>query len=98
MLPRGLNLHMWAMNLGHEVWRSEYVALGVCHHRKTSVSWMKSSNWMGACAGDDGDEKVMRLMALGFARQQCMEVLAACNGNEEHAASLLFEMGGGLGF
>ena len=39
-----------------------------------------------------------RLMALGFDRQQCMEVLAACNGNEEHAASLLFEMGGGLGF
>lgn len=51
-----------------------------------------------ACAGDDGDEKVKRLMALGFDRQQCMEVLAACNGNEEHAASLLFEMGGGLGF
>ncbi|CAL5223189.1 g5664 [Coccomyxa viridis] len=47
---------------------------------------------------DDGDEKVKRLMALGFDRQQCMEVLAACNGNEEHAASLLFEMGGGLGF
>ena len=49
-------------------------------------------------AGDDGSEKVQRLMALGFDRQQCMEVLAACNGNEEHAASLLFEMGGGLGF
>ena len=51
-----------------------------------------------AHTGDDGDEKVKRLMALGFDRQQCMEVLAACNGNEEHAASLLFEMGGGLGF
>ena len=37
-------------------------------------------------------------MSLGFDMQQCMEVLAACNGNEEHAASFLFEMGGGLGF
>ncbi|CAK0784745.1 hypothetical protein CVIRNUC_007949 [Coccomyxa viridis] len=49
-------------------------------------------------SSDDGSDKVNRLMALGFDRQQCMEVLAACNGNEEHAASLLFEMGGGLGF
>ncbi len=52
--------------------------------------------WHGT--GDDGDEKVERLIALGFDQQQCMEALAACNGNEEHAASLLFEMGGGLGF
>ena len=41
---------------------------------------------------------MQRLVALGFPRQQCLEVLAACNGNEEHAASLLFEMTGGLGF
>ena len=48
-----------------------------------------------ACAGNE--ESVQRLMALGFSRQQCLEVLAACGGNEEQAASLLFEMGGGLG-
>ncbi|CAL8462791.1 g2324 [Coccomyxa elongata] len=46
----------------------------------------------------ENEEKVQRLVALGFPRQQCLEVLAACNGNEEHAASLLFEMTGGLGF
>lgn len=49
-----------------------------------------------SCA--EHEEKVQRLVALGFPRQQCLEVLAACNGNEEHAASLLFEMTGGLGF
>ncbi|KAK9907288.1 hypothetical protein WJX75_000726 [Coccomyxa subellipsoidea] len=43
------------------------------------------------------EESVQRLMALGFQRQQCLEVLAACGENEDQAASLLFEMGGGLG-
>lgn len=42
------------------------------------------------------DDKLQRLMALGFSRQQCAEVLAACAGNEEQAASLLWEMSGGL--
>ena len=39
---------------------------------------------------------MQRLMALGFSRQQCAEALAACAGNEEQAASLLWDMSGGL--
>ena len=51
----------------------------------------------GSLHGTGNEESVQRLMALGFQRQQCLEVLAACGENEDQAASLLFEMGGGLG-
>ncbi|KAK9825142.1 hypothetical protein WJX81_003922 [Elliptochloris bilobata] len=40
--------------------------------------------------------KVERLVGLGFSRQQCEEMLAACGGDEEHAASLLFDDAGGF--
>jgi len=49
-------------------------------------------------AGGGGDEqKVQGLMTLGFDRQQCSEALAVCEGNEERAASYLFESSG-MGF
>eukprot|EP00898_Chlorokybus_atmophyticus_P004051 jgi/Chlat1/4647/Chrsp3S00435 len=38
-------------------------------------------------------EKIARLMALGFDRGAAQQALRACNGNEEHAASLLFDGG-----
>ena len=34
---------------------------------------------------------VQRLMALGFTQQECTSALQMYNGNEEQAASLLFE-------
>jgi DNA damage-inducible protein 1 len=55
--------------------------------------WCCHEKGCNACAAGD-EAKVARLMALGFPRQLCLEVLAACGGNEEHAASLLFEMSG----
>ena len=38
------------------------------------------------------EEKVAKLMGLGFDRNQCLVALRAANGNEELAASLLFSM------
>lgn len=38
------------------------------------------------------EEKVSKLMGLGFDRNQCLVALRAANGNEELAASLLFSM------
>ena len=36
------------------------------------------------------EEKVQRLMGLGFPRDVCMQALRQAGGNEEHAAALLF--------
>lgn len=36
------------------------------------------------------EEKVLRLMELGFTREQVTRALAACNGNEDQAAGMLF--------
>lgn len=41
--------------------------------------------------GLTSEEKVQRLMAFGFARAECMTALQATDGNEEYAASLLFD-------
>lgn len=41
-------------------------------------------------------EAVHRLMGLGFGQQECQQALQMCSGNEDQAASFLFEssMGG----
>lgn len=36
------------------------------------------------------EEKVERLMALGFSRQACLAALQAAQGNEDAAAAILF--------
>ncbi|DBB00046.1 TPA: DNA damage-inducible protein 1 [Trebouxia sp. C0004] len=47
-------------------------------------------------AGNIQGEAVQRLMGLGFGKQECQQALQMCNGNEDQAASFLFEssMGG----
>lgn len=37
------------------------------------------------------EDKIQRITALGFTRQQVLEALAVCGGNEDMAASLLFQ-------
>jgi len=49
-----------------------------------------------AGAGDGAAAKVERLVGLGFPRAQCEAMLAACGGDEERAASLLFDDAGGF--
>ena len=36
------------------------------------------------------EDKIERLIALGFPRVAAVEALAACGGNEEYAAGVLF--------
>lgn len=47
-------------------------------------------------AGNAQGAAVQRLMGLGFGQQECQQALQMCNGNEDQAASFLFEssMGG----
>ena len=47
--------------------------------------------WGLRAGRSESEEKLGKLMALGFPRAQCEEVLLACGGDEERAAALLFE-------
>ncbi|KAK9835886.1 hypothetical protein WJX74_010192 [Apatococcus lobatus] len=47
-------------------------------------------------SGNASPAAIQRLSSLGFSHQQAAQALQACNGNEEAAASLLFEMTGGF--
>lgn len=42
-------------------------------------------------AGNAEGAAVQRLMGLGFGQQECQQALQMCNGNEDQAASFLFE-------
>ena len=44
----------------------------------------------GSVVPDGWEEKVARLMGLGFDREQCLNALKATGGNEDAAGSLLF--------
>lgn len=48
---------------------------------------------VAAGAGAGVDPKVAKLMALGFSKEQCEAALRMAGGNEEYAASVLFEQG-----
>ena len=72
------------------------------HHRVERGHRQRGAGCSGAPAGGrggggrrrrrrrrDSAAKVERLVGLGFSRRQCEEMLAACGGDEERAASLL---------
>lgn len=54
-------------------------------------------SWLPLNAGNMQSASVQRLMGLGFGQQECQQALQMCNGNEDQAASFLFESSiGGL--
>lgn len=66
------------------------VTTSTCRHRVAAA--LNSS----VLAGNAEGAPVQRLMGLGFGKQECQQALQMCNGNEDQAASFLFEssMGG----
>lgn len=43
-------------------------------------------------ATNPSEEKIQKLMALGFGREECQRALQIAGGNEDVAASFLFNM------